>query len=471
MSTPSGSASPPAANAQPSDGSSTAAAAGDPKKPEIAQPGAAAHWQDRVDWGGFTGGLFMLLLFGIGGIASILSAGANTLDIVAICRPMPGPGEGAATQPASASTNPASPAASQPAASQPALAASAPASRPAFWRLEGRVFHDGTAVPNASILVIASDSRGNRFSPPLEGSEPKTDATGSFRTVAIPDRLGSEAEEAVANVTIQARATVQKDGNSLELRGKETRLIGPRAGTRWVEFSGLKMLLIPTLFAISVVLALLPFQNSFKYYGSVCLSFLLTGFMIAYIAIGLRFINSTSTPTEVVSLGFANLQFGTYVEKQHSEWLLSLTAPPFPRVVTSDGAALRGFGAPLWVLLVAVVGAGLFTISILVKQVSEPINFRDAADCGPKLRLRIEEIVKHQFYILFAPFGAVLVYQLLVTAGAASQQVTVALAALASGVALNPILEMALNRLGSVVKKDAGGAATGAGRDARTGAS
>jgi len=53
------------------------------------------------------------------------------------------------------------------------------------------------------------------------------------------------------------------------------------------------------------------------------------------------------------------------------------------------------------------------------------------------------EMVRHQIYILFAPIGAIFVYQLLLVAGGTSEIATVGLAALASGITLNSILERA----------------------------
>jgi hypothetical protein len=59
----------------------------------------------------------------------------------------------------------------------------------------------------------------------------------------------------------------------------------------------------------------------------------------------------------------------------------------------------------------------------------------------------VESIVRHQFYILFAPVGAAFVYQLMVAAGMTAQPVTVATVALAAGVAINFLLNMALEGL------------------------
>ena len=98
----------------------------------------------------------------------------------------------------------------------------------------------------------------------------------------------------------------------------------------------------------------------------------------------------------------------------------------------------NGFGAPLWLLLLAVVGSAVFTIKLVVDSLKTPITF-DA----DRVRERMAEILRHEVYILFAPLGAIFVYQLLVAAGSASEPITVGLAGLASGIALNNVLEKA----------------------------
>ena len=101
---------------------------------------------------------------------------------------------------------------------------------------------------------------------------------------------------------------------------------------------------------------------------------------------------------------------------------------------------MTGLGAPLWVLLLSVLGSGIFTVSLVVSHISADLKLEDPT----KVRDLVQEIVKHQFYVLFSPLGAVIVYQLLVVAGAASQAVTVGIAAIAAGIALNTILNKAI---------------------------
>jgi hypothetical protein len=61
-----------------------------------------------------------------------------------------------------------------------------------------------------------------------------------------------------------------------------------------------------------------------------------------------------------------------------------------------------------------------------------------------EIRRRLKAIVQHQFYILFAPVGAIFVYQILVVGSAAAASLTVALAALGAGASLSALLDKAV---------------------------
>ena len=69
-----------------------------------------------------------------------------------------------------------------------------------------------------------------------------------------------------------------------------------------------------------------------------------------------------------------------------------------------------------------------------------------------KVRKTIQKIILHEFYVFFSPIGAIFVYQLLVAGGAASQYITVAIAVLAAGLALNLLLEKALDIINKNLK-------------------
>ncbi len=166
--------------------------------------------------------------------------------------------------------------------------------------------------------------------------------------------------------------------------------------------------------------------------------------MVGYISLGLYMVSVSASPGDALSLGFATIFQGTYVENVGPEWLFSLTAPgPLSKSVVT------GMGAPLWVLLLSVLGSGVFTVSLVVGHINTDLKLDDPV----KVRELVQEIVKHQFYVLFSPLGAVIVYQLLVVAGAASQAVTVGIVAIAAGVALNAILNKAISAVTQLIEK------------------
>jgi hypothetical protein len=145
------------------------------------------------------------------------------------------------------------------------------------------------------------------------------------------------------------------------------------------------------------------------------------------------------TGAKVISFGFAHAVKGTFIPDHPPEWVLSLT--PVSNLKPEQLMSLTGLGAPLWTLLIAVLGASLFTISIVIRAVKEPPDTASPA----AFQNRVQEIVLHQFYVVFAPLGSIFVYQLLLIAGAANRPAVVALAALASGVTLHLLLRRAIN--------------------------
>ena len=258
-----------------------------------------------------------------------------------------------------------------------------------------------------------------------------------------------------AKVEVFARGTVDIDGKSDKVDGKDTLTLGKLGTVRFIELQVRTVIAIPLIFLASILLAVWqspsrPLPLKIKYYWSIVLTFAFTFTMIIYILIGLYQINLVGSPGEILTLGFLHFNYGTYVKDVNPEWLVSLTSEAtnlqanggIPSVVP------RGFGAPLWVLLMSVIGAASFTIVIIVRQIGEPVEFNpgsnvpaDVKEPRAKVRERVEQMVVHQVYILIAPLGAIIVYQTLVLAEAASQHITVATLALASGLAVNVVLD------------------------------
>ncbi len=92
----------------------------------------------------------------------------------------------------------------------------------------------------------------------------------------------------------------------------------------------------------------------------------------------------------------------------------------------------------------------MFTLLIIVSEIKDRPDFDKLRADPPdeaevkKFREKIENIVRHQFYMLFSPLGAIFVYQLMVAAGAVGQPITVAIAALGAGSTMNLLLDKAV---------------------------
>lgn len=304
------------------------------------------------------------------------------------------------------------------------------------WTIQGRIIHLGKPVANASVYAIATSENGQADASLSEAS----DALGAFLIPNVPMSLGYSRTKERMEVEIFASAARDTSG---VIEGSSVLILDPTRQKRWVPLSITAVLVVPLMFLISIGIALwdVPMENSIlalrKWYVSVFLSLIFAFTMIGYIALGLRMVNATESNADVLSLGFANIYQASYVENTGDEWVFSLTSPPS---LAQEDELDRGFGAPLWVILLTVVGSVLFTISLIVKQAKKPIEEQARLE----VRSRVQEIINHQFFILFAPLGAVIIYQMQVKIEAASSTIAVALVALASGVAINLVLEHTL---------------------------
>lgn len=119
-------------------------------------------------------------------------------------------------------------------------------------------------------------------------------------------------------------------------------------------------------------------------------------------------------------------------------------APAEPEMTT-------GFGAPIWVVLVAVVGSALMTVSLVVREIKNPVRL--PGDQPGDFHERINALVQHQLFVVFAPLGGIFVYQGLVVGRAANEPVTVAIAALGAGATLNALLGLAVQKAEAVLNK------------------
>ncbi len=314
------------------------------------------------------------------------------------------------------------------------------------WQIDGRVLYDGTPINGADVWAIVSNTQGDEVAPDVA----TTAGGGRFVIADIPLRLGSSRRNETSDATVFAKVKVKLGEELIEERGEQPVKLSSVGQIRWIEVPFSTLLSLTLIFVTSIVIAVvqLPpgtFRLKLKYFGSVFLAFLFTFTIIGYISLGLQSVNASASPGEVQTLGFANIYYGSYVTDIEPEWVLSLTTPDLGSVDAIGELEMltRGFGAPLWTLLLAVIGAGAFTIFIIVRDIKTPLDFNNIE----AVRGRIQQAVKHQFYILFAPIAAIIVYQVLVLAGAASQYVTVGLATLGAGVGLSTILDKILRSL------------------------
>jgi hypothetical protein len=312
------------------------------------------------------------------------------------------------------------------------------------WNISGRVVHTDDGRPmRVRVWAVAVDPAGNRFSPP----EDITDSAGRFQLEPIPAFLTRDTAQANLATEVTVHASTIAADDSTRLLGQENLRLSAAGRVRWTSPDPFALIFIGILFLSTVIIGLVQSGKSdwarrTKYFALVVLSLLFTLTMIVVIAVGLKNVNEDSRAGDVISLGFANIYQGSYVKDVPPEWLLSFTAPE----PSALGAVSHGFGVPLWLLLVAVLGSGVYTIALLVKHVNE-----EPGD-EKEYRARVGNLVSHQFYMLFSPLGAVLIYQLMVAAGSASVQVTVAFVIFAAGVAANALLDQAVKKVQEVLR-------------------
>lgn len=326
----------------------------------------------------------------------------------------------------------------------------------------GRAIRQTRGVPNANVLIVATSTDGDEYSPTDKGGgqtsaakngefpaggNGTTNALGEFGPRTVPISISDLAE-------ILVRVSAASDAEPAELlEGRKLRAFGARQASNIARIPGSFVWTIMLVFVVSVAIALVRLHTAgallkAQYYSVVGFVFLLSALMVFFFASGIQTLDSY-TGREILSLGFATVFKASYVSGINSDWLFSLTSP---KTIDAAGvpaaASLQiGFGAPLWVILLAVVGTAIYTISIVVKGIREEFDLGD-----PKaVRGRLGELILHQFYVLSSPLGAIFVYQLMVIGGLANQPVSVGLAALASGLALLKIFEMARTRVANLL--------------------
>jgi len=335
---------------------------------------------------------------------------------------------------------------------------------PDSWTLSGRVREDGSDAAGARVWVIILGTGGNRDSP----AGIVTQSDGQFVFPNLPKKIAGKDVR-----TIEIYARQMKDGK--ELKGSEIL----RSDDARVSVSGTTgpPIGIGLLAALLLLSMLLPFLGGSpgrsRYVFSMVLAVLFNFSVIGGIGYAMYKLHSPGNEGQVPSLGFISIFQGTYVERGPAQWLISLsdaneTAPassaaaPGSGSVATAGAAsaatgslegatlVRGFGAPLWVLLLAVVGSGILTVSLITLEIKEPFDEKPE-----RIREKIYNAVQLQVYILFAPICAIFVYQTMVMTNTAGQPVVVAVATLGAGAALNVLLKYAVEGATALFTKNA----------------
>lgn len=345
----------------------------------------------------------------------------------------------------------------------------------ANWQLKGRVIKDGDPLAGARVWAILKDKEGNRSSPPAVTS----DSQGEF---TIDSLAQYKNDLSLSEIALYSKASVPaiSDGDTTHtiIHGEQIISMQGESSFRIVSIPVWTIIFLPAIFLVSILIPFTNFSHKLKYGYNMLLAFLFTVAMIITISSGLKYVNTTSNSDEIVSLGFANIFKGTYVKGQagQNEWLFSLTSlheinRQLSTAEVNDGTAddrarvVKGFGVPLWVLLLSVLGTSLITFSVIVLEIKDRPKFNvlaannDESENNPELekfRTKLENIVRHQFYVLFSPLGSIFIYQMLVAVDAANQPVTVAFAALGAGVSLNLILKKAIDTAAKTLNQTTG---------------
>jgi len=326
--------------------------------------------------------------------------------------------------------------------------------------VKGRIHRNGKPVPLANVWAIVSADDGNRYSPVAV----KTDQSGGF---SIPDLGVPVKNELTDKYRMTVYASFMEEDNSTSYSGETTLFFNEGQQNKVVvSIPVTHVFFLPTIFFLSILVAFMPLKLSNKYTSSIYLSFLFTVAMITVISIGMNYVSTHARESDILTFGFATLYHGNYGSGLPAEWLFSFTEY-YP-----DSKHTGGFGAPLWVLLLSVLGSGLLTVSLIVSAISNrpdfesvddikkhPENFtpeekKTAKNLQSQVRKEIEDFVQHQFYILFSPIGAVFIYQMLIAADAASKPLTVGIAALGAGATLNILLDKAVKFSKGVLKEE-----------------
>jgi hypothetical protein len=342
------------------------------------------------------------------------------------------------------------------------------------------IFHDGLPTTNASVWCIAKDPFGNCFTATNSFCDPQ----GRVHLEGLPPYLMRQ------NSEIRVYAVANRSFPRSTLRGQT--VIGTSTAARQVNIIDSKLWPCTlAFFCVSIFIGLSihvahPIWRRPLYIGAVVATLALTATMLFAIGEAYMKVKASVTKSQTWSVGFISIFEGTYVKDIPDQWLISLTGLPRDDatntvgIIVPDTAAntltkptakgdsppaqqpadrvnpgktqvIQGLGAPMWVVFLGVIGAALSTVTVIVREIKDPPRFYTDPSKLPECML---SLVQNQFYVLFAPLGAIFVYQALVLAGAAVQPFVVAIAALGAGATLNVLLRLAISKASGALLPD-----------------
>lgn len=364
------------------------------------------------------------------------------------------------------------------------------------WTVSGAVQFDNQLVEGALVRAVLRDDRGSLLT--------NTDTTGTDGRFSIAvTQTVPEGGQRPRVRDIEVTASYEEDGWFTQPLSAYVTLTPDRRGSNfhhWSSASTSALYAALVLFLFCFFYCLLPSKirivSKAKHFASIVLSFGFTALMILFIGSGIQDFSTSESKSRVFALGFANIYYGSFVKGAPSDWVLSLSAPPSqqeaadetttdptetgegggseagaavpeppdpaevgqgptPRdlgataLVTPSETLSRGFGAPIWLILLATVGAALFIVRLAVEHLRTPVDFNQPQ----QIRTRQAKLITYQSYVLFAPIGAIFVYQILVAAGHGDEPATIGFAALASGIAMGALLDRAWGFLSPMISE------------------
>lgn len=335
------------------------------------------------------------------------------------------------------------------------------------WKVKGRVLDGGEEVNGATVWATIEDEHRLRYQ--LESV--KTTNDGAFVIPIRNEQVPSLSSDWEATIAVTAVADTGWLGQEETGREVLSTYAAPRSMDTMLSLS----LVLLWLFLFSIVFALFsPKRKGWARHSyRMALVFALlssVGIIMALMYVsGVLFVDSpedANTSNGITRLGFLYVYEGQFDHRLSPEMVLSLSPPDrlaksaVPSATLPEGATgdvspkrapapdsnfdehARGFGAPVWVVLLSVIGAAILPVIIILRDIGEPPDY-DANDRSRILK-RFENVVTHQCFIFFAPLGAIFLYQILLVSDAVGQPVTVGLAALGAGATMKVVVEKAV---------------------------